>query len=185
MIWRVYMRLLRIGGTAEVSSQHAHLNFMCWHVHLHAQSARTLYWPVPGLISYMHMQNADGSGYSNYQRVMEDFALHQSQLNVSSFRQIWNEPDLTTYYDYSSTGTAFFHGTSADYAEMYAAAANGMLVRAACNMDRQSRATNMRTCHLSHMAYDFESGLQSGPQQSVTSVELSYAAGIWHAYWQH
>lgn len=72
-------------------------------------------------------KNADGSGYSNYQRVMEDFALHQSQLNVSSFRQIWNEPDLTTYYDYSSTGTAFFHGTSADYAEMYAAAANGML----------------------------------------------------------
>lgn len=59
---------------------------------------------------------------------MHDFALHQSQLNVSSFRQVWNEPDLTTYYDYASTGTAFFHGTSTDYAEMYNAAAAGMLV---------------------------------------------------------
>lgn len=59
---------------------------------------------------------------------MHDFSLHQSQLNVSSYQQIWNEPDLTTYYDYSATGVAFFHGTSIDYAEMYEASADGLRV---------------------------------------------------------
>ena len=41
---------------------------------------------------------------------------------------MWNEPDLTTYFDYSSTGTAFFAGNSEDYTQMYSASDAGLRV---------------------------------------------------------
>lgn len=143
------------------------------------------------------LQNADGSGYSQWQNAMQEFATHQTLLNVSSYLQarqsshlltchddsvlqwsgrtarkpqheasahprmlqcttrtsvcclsmvqcpsklnntgltltprvqVWNEPDLTTYFDYSSTGTAFFAGNSEDYTQMYAATDAGLRV---------------------------------------------------------
>ena len=75
------------------------------------------------------LQNADGSGYSQYQHVMEAFGAHQATLNVSSYLQVWNEPDLTTRFSTRDPNSAtFFAGNSEDYTELYLAANNGLRV---------------------------------------------------------
>ena len=74
------------------------------------------------------LQNADGSGYSQYADALKALAQHEADMNVTVYKQIWNEPDLTSYFNYSAGGVTFFHGTNTDYNEMYAAASTAMAV---------------------------------------------------------
>ena len=55
-------------------------------------------------------------------------ADHEAKSNITVYKQIWNEPDLTSYFNYSAGGTTFFHGTASDYNAMYAAGATAMAV---------------------------------------------------------
>ena len=75
------------------------------------------------------MQDADGFGYSEYGEMLQVMAAHQAGLNITVYKQIWNEPDLTDYFNYSAGGVSFFHGTNSDYNQMYEAAATAMAVR--------------------------------------------------------
>lgn len=62
--------------------------------------------------------------------MMKVLASHEADdLNVTVYKQIWNEPDLTSYFNYSAGGTTFFHGTNADYNAMYESASTAMAVR--------------------------------------------------------
>ena len=56
--------------------------------------------------------------------------MNEKALNVTVYKQIWNEPDLTSYFNYTAGGTTFFHGTKYDYNAMYAAGSMAMKVRA-------------------------------------------------------
>lgn len=61
--------------------------------------------------------------------MMKVLANHEAKdLNVTVYKQIWNEPDLTSYFNYSAGGTTFFHGTNADYNSMYESASTAMAV---------------------------------------------------------
>ena len=76
------------------------------------------------------VQDATGGGYTQYGNMMKVLAEHeQKDLNVTVYKQIWNEPDLTSYFNYSSGETSFFHGTNSDYNAMYTAASTAMKVR--------------------------------------------------------
>lgn len=74
------------------------------------------------------LQDADGSGYSQYGNMLRELAQHEAEMNVTVYKQIWNEPDLTSYFNYSAGGTTFFHGTNVDYNQMYEAASKAMAV---------------------------------------------------------
>ena len=58
------------------------------------------------------------------------FAAHWKELAIPVLEEVWNEPDLTEYYDLPTT-VSMFIGNSKDYVDMYLAAADGMLVRLA------------------------------------------------------
>ena len=75
------------------------------------------------------MQDADGIGYTEYGQMLQVMAAHQAGLNITVYKQIWNEPDLTDYFNYSAGGVSFFHGTNSDYNQMYEAASTAMAVR--------------------------------------------------------
>jgi len=75
------------------------------------------------------LQDATGGGYTQYGEMLRTLAQHEaSDLNVTVYKQIWNEPDLTTYFNYSAGGTSFFAGTNSDYNQMYEEASLAMLV---------------------------------------------------------
>lgn len=74
-------------------------------------------------------QDATGGEYTQYGNMLMTLAAHEAHdLNVTVYKQIWNEPDLTSYFNYSAGGTTFFHGTNSDYNNMYAAASTAMAV---------------------------------------------------------
>ena len=76
------------------------------------------------------MQDAVGGEYTQFGNMMKVLASHEADdLNVTVYKQIWNEPDLTSYFNYSAGGTTFFHGTNADYNAMYESASTAMAVR--------------------------------------------------------
>ena len=76
------------------------------------------------------MQDATGGGYTQYGNMMKVLASHEAKdLNVTVYKQIWNEPDLTSYFNYSAGGSTFFHGTNSDYNSMYESASTAMAVR--------------------------------------------------------
>ena len=75
------------------------------------------------------MQDADGIGYTEYGQMLQIMAANQASLNITVYKQIWNEPDLTDYFNYSAGGVSFFHGTNSDYNQMYEAASTAMAVR--------------------------------------------------------
>lgn len=60
--------------------------------------------------------------------MLQALAKHEAELNVTVYKQIWNEPDLTSYFNYTAGGTTFFHGTNADYNQMYEEGATAMAV---------------------------------------------------------
>lgn len=74
------------------------------------------------------LQDATGGGYIEYGNTLKALAEREASQNVTVYKQIWNEPDLTSYFNYSAGGTTFFHGTSADYNQMYEAASTAMAV---------------------------------------------------------
>lgn len=75
------------------------------------------------------MQDASGGEYTQFGNMMKVLASHEADdLNVTVYKQIWNEPDLTSYFNYTAGGTTFFHGTNADYNSMYESAATAMAV---------------------------------------------------------
>ena len=43
--------------------------------------------------------------------------------------QVWNEPDLTSYFGSDPSANSFFTGTAKDYNDMYMASNNGLRVR--------------------------------------------------------
>ncbi len=75
------------------------------------------------------VQDATGGGYTQYGEMLKTLAQHEAfKLNVTVYKQIWNEPDLTNYFNYSAGGTTFFAGTNSDYNQMYEEASLAMLV---------------------------------------------------------
>ena len=72
-------------------------------------------------------QDPFGGGYTAYQAVSKKFAQHWKDAGIPVIEEIWNEPDLTEYYDAVTTVTMFM-GNSKDYVDMYLAAVEGMLV---------------------------------------------------------
>ena len=74
------------------------------------------------------VQDADGGGFTQYANMLAYLADHEAKSNVTVYKQIWNEPDLTSYFNYSDSATTFFHGTATDYNDMYRAGATAMAV---------------------------------------------------------
>ena len=56
----------------------------------------------------MLTQDASGDGFTQYAAMLAALAEHEAKGNVTVYKQIWNEPDLTSYFNYSAGGTTFF-----------------------------------------------------------------------------
>ena len=74
------------------------------------------------------MQDATGGNFTEYATMLANLVQNNAKTNVTVYNQIWNEPDLTSWFNYSAGGTTFFAGTASDYNAMYAEGSVAMKV---------------------------------------------------------